>query len=117
MSIEELIGAPRSACQFFPASGAGARKRGAAVMRPLLPESEQQRLWDFQSARLRGERVPERYEHQALRKDGSQFLAEAQIRMMRYQDRDVRVAVMRDITARVQAEQERQDTEAALRRL
>jgi transcriptional regulator with XRE-family HTH domain len=39
VSIEELIGPPRTACQFFPAAEAVIRKRGGARVRPLLPES------------------------------------------------------------------------------
>ena len=39
VSIEELIGPPRSACQLFRAAEAGVKKRGAARMRPLLPET------------------------------------------------------------------------------
>lgn len=39
VSIEELIGPPRSACQLFPAEATPAKKRGSALMRPLLPES------------------------------------------------------------------------------
>ncbi|MGH0030354.1 MAG: helix-turn-helix domain-containing protein [Myxococcota bacterium] len=39
VSIEELIGPPRSACQFFPAAEAVVRKRGGAKVRPLVPES------------------------------------------------------------------------------
>lgn len=39
VSIEELIGPPRTACQFFPAADAVIRKRGDAKVRPLVPES------------------------------------------------------------------------------
>lgn len=39
VSIEELIGAPRSACQFFPAATAKVKRRGDASVRPLLPET------------------------------------------------------------------------------
>jgi transcriptional regulator with XRE-family HTH domain len=39
VSIEELIGPPRTACQFFPASDALVKKRGAARVRALIPES------------------------------------------------------------------------------
>lgn len=39
VSIEELIGSPRSACQFFPAGTIPSRHRGDAALRPLLPES------------------------------------------------------------------------------
>lgn len=39
VSIEELIGPPRTACQFFPAAQAVVRKRGDAKVRPLVPES------------------------------------------------------------------------------
>jgi transcriptional regulator with XRE-family HTH domain len=39
VSIEELIGAPRSACQFFPSGAIPSRRRGDATLRALLPES------------------------------------------------------------------------------
>jgi transcriptional regulator with XRE-family HTH domain len=39
VSIEELIGPPRTACQFFPAAQAQVKKRGAAKVRALIPES------------------------------------------------------------------------------
>jgi transcriptional regulator with XRE-family HTH domain len=39
VSIEELIGPPRSACQFFPAKEAVFKQRGDARVRPLVPES------------------------------------------------------------------------------
>ena len=38
VSIEELIGPPRTACQLFPASSAVVKKRGGAKVRPLVPE-------------------------------------------------------------------------------
>ena len=39
VSIEELIGPPRTACQLFPADGVRVRRRHGAELRPLLPES------------------------------------------------------------------------------
>ncbi len=39
VSIEELIGPPRTACQFFPAASMTTRRRGSALTRDLLPES------------------------------------------------------------------------------
>jgi transcriptional regulator with XRE-family HTH domain len=39
VSIEELIGAPRTAVQFFPASAAQVRRRQGAELRRLLPEA------------------------------------------------------------------------------
>jgi transcriptional regulator with XRE-family HTH domain len=39
VSIEELIGPPRTACQFFPAAEAVIKKRGDAKVRKLVPES------------------------------------------------------------------------------
>jgi transcriptional regulator with XRE-family HTH domain len=39
VSIEELIGPPRTAARLFPAAGAPARRRQGATLRPLLPES------------------------------------------------------------------------------
>jgi transcriptional regulator with XRE-family HTH domain len=39
VSIEELIGPPRSGGQFFPVGAIPAHKRGGAILRPLLPEA------------------------------------------------------------------------------
>jgi len=39
VSIEELIGPPRSTVEFFPAAKRPERHRGGARIRPLLPES------------------------------------------------------------------------------
>ncbi len=39
VSIEELIGPPRTACQLFPAAATPTRRRGNALTRPLIPES------------------------------------------------------------------------------
>ena len=39
VSIEELIGPPRTACQLFPAARMTTRRRGSALTRDLLPES------------------------------------------------------------------------------
>jgi PAS domain S-box-containing protein len=47
----------------------------------------------------------ERYEHQLLRKDGSSFYAEAQAKMVRVGDQNLRVTALRDITWRKQAEE------------
>ena len=38
VSIEELVGPPRSGGQLFPLGSIRARKRGGAIIRPLLPE-------------------------------------------------------------------------------
>jgi transcriptional regulator with XRE-family HTH domain len=39
VSIEELIGPPRTAARLFAAAGAALRRRQGATLRPLLPES------------------------------------------------------------------------------
>ena len=39
VSIEELIGAPRTAVRFFPTEEVRERKRRGATLRPLLPEA------------------------------------------------------------------------------
>jgi transcriptional regulator with XRE-family HTH domain len=39
VSIEELIGPPRTAARLFPAAEARVRRRQGATLRPLLPES------------------------------------------------------------------------------
>ena len=38
VSIEELVGPPRTAARLFPAAGVRVRKRQGAQLRPLLPE-------------------------------------------------------------------------------
>lgn len=39
VSIEELIGPPRTACQLFPAAEVPVKRRGGALVRKLVPES------------------------------------------------------------------------------
>jgi transcriptional regulator with XRE-family HTH domain len=39
VSVEELIGPPRTACRLFPAAEARVRRRGGAVLRDLVPEA------------------------------------------------------------------------------
>ncbi len=39
VSIEELIGPPRTACQLFRAADVAVRRRGGAVLRPLVAEA------------------------------------------------------------------------------
>ncbi|MCW5890886.1 MAG: helix-turn-helix transcriptional regulator [bacterium] len=39
VSVEELIGPPRTACRLFPAAEARLRRRGGAVLRDLVPEA------------------------------------------------------------------------------
>lgn len=39
VSIEELVGPPRTACRLLPAAEAPVRRRQGATLRPLLPES------------------------------------------------------------------------------
>lgn len=39
VSIEELIGPPRAQIQFFPAGFGKARRKGGAVLMPLIPEA------------------------------------------------------------------------------
>lgn len=39
VSIEELIGPPRTSCRFFPAGEIRARRRQGASLRPLVPEA------------------------------------------------------------------------------
>ena len=38
VSVEELIGPPRTSCRLFPAGSVKARKRAGATLSPLLPE-------------------------------------------------------------------------------
>ena len=38
ISLEELIGAPRESCQFYPAKSLQSQRRGEASIRKLLPE-------------------------------------------------------------------------------
>lgn len=38
VSLDELVGSPREACQFFPAEKLAVRRRGDAFIRKLLPE-------------------------------------------------------------------------------
>ena len=59
----------------------------------------------------------EPYEAVALRKDGSTFSCEIQGKMLNYRDSFIRVAALRDITERKQAEQALHASEESYRRL
>jgi len=54
------------------------------------------------------------YGHQLLRKDGSIFFAEAQAKMVRADERNMRMTALRDITASKRAEQALQENERML---
>jgi PAS domain S-box-containing protein len=55
------------------------------------------------------------YQHLALRSDGTRFPVEVSARSLPYRDRAVRVTALRDVSARMQAEQLRRRLEAELR--
>ena len=55
-------------------------------------------------ARERGEKVPTRYEFRAMRKDGTEFLAELSVSSIIYQGETARQGVVRDITESKRAE-------------
>ncbi len=57
----------------------------------------------------------EPYEVNALRKDGTSFPAEIQGKMIRFQERDVRVTALRDISIRKQAEDDLKQSELKFR--
>jgi PAS domain S-box-containing protein len=57
------------------------------------------------SAALKGEDAPTRYEHTALRKDGSEFPVEVSAGMISYQGRRAFQVIVRDITARKRMEE------------
>ena len=55
------------------------------------------------------------YEHVALRKDGSKFLAEVRARLLPYKGKMVRVSILRDLTEYKRAEQALRDSEERFR--
>ena len=55
------------------------------------------------------------YQHLALRSDGTRFPVEVSARSLPYRDRAVRVTALRDVSARMQAEELRRRLEAELR--
>jgi PAS domain S-box-containing protein len=64
-----------------------------------------------------GGQIEGTYEHQLLRKDGSSFHAEAQAKMMRLGDRNVRMTAVRDVTERWQNELKQKNLEEQLRQM
>jgi PAS domain S-box-containing protein len=82
---------------------------GRPVAEFIVPE-------DRALVRERGARMDEvRYEHGLLRADGSRVPVEVRARSLPYQGRTVRVTAIRDISARVQAEEKQTVLEAQLR--
>src|SRR5919202_1217156 len=75
----------------------------------LAPESRDLALKQLQTAYL------EPYEVVALRKDGSKFPVEIQAKVIPYQNRRMRVLVVRDITTRQQAQEELRQARDQLR--
>jgi PAS domain S-box-containing protein len=63
-------------------------------------------------ARERGENVPSRYEFRAIRKDGTEFLAEVSVSRIIYQGQVARQGVVRDITSQRRSEEELRDEKA-----
>jgi PAS domain S-box-containing protein len=68
-------------------------------------------------ARERGEKVPNRYEFRAMRKDGSEFLAELSVSRIIYQGQVARQGVVRDITEQRRVEEALRKSEEKYRLL
>ena len=68
-------------------------------------------------ARERGEKVPNRYEFRALRKDGTEFLAELSVSNIIYQGKVARQGVIRNITERKKKEAALKESEGRYRSL
>lgn len=73
-----------------------------------LPDDERKRIKGYAEARLRGEKPPERYEFQAIRKDGSLAWLENQSVALDWEGGQAILGEFADVTAR-------KDAEAALR--
>jgi PAS domain S-box-containing protein len=74
-------------------------------MKSLFPPEEHARLETVRDARLRGEAVPERYEIQGLRKDGSRIWIEQSVRVVEFDGAPCIQCMVSDITTRKEMEQ------------
>jgi PAS domain S-box-containing protein len=84
---------------------------GREVLELVAPES---RSIVAESIRLGREEI---FEHRLLRQDGSSFYAEARAKTVRVGDQSLRMAALRDITDRKQAEQALRESEERYRAL
>ncbi len=79
------------------------------LLRDFVHPADRERVWRHHDARLNGESLPERYEFQAIRKDGSICWVEIHTSRVEYQGRPAIQAACIDVT-------ERKHTEEQLRR-
>ncbi|MCZ6466690.1 MAG: PAS domain S-box protein, partial [Alphaproteobacteria bacterium] len=84
---------------------------------PHIALSDRARLVGYKDARLRGEDAPDRYEYQAVKKDGSTIHLVNHVRIVRWGGQPAIQTTVIDITERKQAERELEESRELLRAL
>jgi PAS domain S-box-containing protein len=86
---------------------------GRSLLDFVAPE-DRERVRDYSQWRLRGESVPDHYEMTLVSLHGRRIIVEVRPSLMDYEGRPATLMVLRDITARKQAEQQVAATNTAL---
>jgi PAS domain S-box-containing protein len=86
---------------------------GRQVVECIYPD-ERDKVVQYHKRRMAGEKVPDRYESALKHKDGSKIDVEFNATIINYEERPAVLALIRDITKRIEAQEERKRLETQL---